>query len=147
MLTKIKLNGDKTINHANIKCKLGSANKYDHSVFYIEGSSFLVPGSDLENFNDVMKKVENSCRHTIKRRLIESSVLDTNFLMNFEICSDRMRVGKNSYLSFQYHFKQYAEPKSLLKIKDDNEDFFIALLNDLEDNLKKFNITMHKSKK
>ena len=63
--------------------------------------------------------------------------------MNFEI-SDRMKQGKSSYLSFQYHFKQKNNAnKSIINIKKSTV-FYRELLNDLENFIN--SITPHKKK-
>jgi hypothetical protein len=58
-----------------------------------------------------------------------------------------MQKDKNSFLSFQYHFKQKGGAnKSILDVKTENETFFIGLLNDLTDCLKAYNITASQKK-
>jgi hypothetical protein len=143
MDTKIKINGDKTIKHNYIKAKLGLTSKKNHSVFYIEGGTFVTPTVDLEDFTEVMNTVESMCKRSLKKKLFNNSFLEPNFLMNFEICSERMNLNKNSYLSFQYHFKQKNNSNlSIMKIKQENESFFSELLNDLENNLKQYKMTL-----
>ena len=67
--------------------------------------------------------------------------------MNFDVCSDRMKKDKNSYLSFQYHFKQKKGiEKGILNIKEENENFFFELLNDIENYLNSFNINLSKKR-
>lgn len=143
MKTKIKTNGDKTINHANIKAKLGLTDKTKHSVFYLEGGTFIKPKVELDNFSEIMRSIESSCKASIKKRLSQNHIFEPTFLMHFEICSERMKANKSSYLSFQYHFKQKDnENKSILSIKHDNELFFQEILNDIESNLQKYQIDL-----
>ena len=147
MKERIKVNGDKNINHNTIKGKLGLTDKKNHTTFYLEGGTFLTPRNDIEDFTDVMNVIESKCKCTIKDKLRHNLFLDNTFLMNFEICSDRMQKDKNSYLSFQYHFKQKNNAnKSIINIKNENEDFFISLLNDIEKELQLFNIKPHKKR-
>ena len=148
MNIKIKVNGDKVITHDKIKAKLGLTDKKNHSVFYLEGGAFITPDEDIDDFNELMEMVEASCRRLIKNKLLHHCVLDTNFIMNFEVCSDRMKKGKNTYLSFQYHFKQKNNNnKGILDIKKENEPFFVSLLDDIEGELQKHNIHINKSRK
>jgi hypothetical protein len=59
-----------------------------------------------------------------------------------------MKVGKNSYLSFQYHFKQKNnENQSIIDIKQEHEHFFIELLNEIEERLHVHNIQLNKKRK
>ena len=148
MNTKIKINGNKTINHNNIKAKLGITDKSNHSVFYMEGGAFITPRIELDNFIDTMEYIEKTCRKQIQTKLRNNSFLDNTFLMNFEICSDRMKKDKNSYLSFQYHFKQKDDNNdSIVTIKKNNEDFFIDLLDELEGILNEFQMNVRKKRK
>jgi hypothetical protein len=147
MKIKMKTNGDKTITHSNIKAKLGLTDKQNHNVFYLEGGTFIVPDNELEDFTSTMHSIESACRRSIKNKLHKNDFLDSNFLMNFEICSDRMKQGKSSYLSFQYHFKQKDNlNKSIIELKKDHNEFFIDLLNDMVTELHKFRITPYKKK-
>lgn len=148
MKTKFKINGDKNIKHEKIKAKLGLTDKKNHSVFYLEGGTFLTPKSDFEDFNQIMSIIESSCKRLIKSKLFNDSYLDNNFLMNFEVCSDRMKKNKNTYLSFQYHFKQKNNlNNSILLIKKENEQFFNSLLYDIESELLKYDINISKYRK
>jgi hypothetical protein len=147
MPIKLRVNGNKNISHDKIKAKLGITNKKNHNVFYLEGSTFLTPNIEYSNYGEIMREIENTCRKIIKRKLLYSSVLSTNFLMNFDVCSDRMRKGKHTFLSFQYHFKQKNEANnSVLDIRNEYEYFFIDLLDDIERALCEYDIEISLSK-
>jgi hypothetical protein len=102
---------------------------------------------EFEDLGEVMRSIESSCKSSLKRKLVQNNIFDTTFLMNFEICSERMKQGKSSYLSFQYHFKQKNnENQSILSIKENNEDFFIGLLNEMEEYLQKHQICLNRKR-
>ena len=148
MKTKLRVSGDKSIKHELINAKLGLTDKKNHSVFYMEGGAFITPEVEYQDFSEIMNKIETNCKRIIKNKLFNNEILSPSFLMNFEVCSDRMMKDKNTYLSFQYHFKQKNnENKSILTIKEINENFFINLLNDIENELKNYNIKISKKKK
>jgi len=143
---KIKINGNKNIPHDKIKGRLGLTDKLNQSVFFLEGGAFITPHIDYNDFNVIMSEIESNCRKSLKSKLLTNTFLSPDFLMNFEICSDRMEKGKRSYLSFQYHFKQKNnQNESVVTLKENNELFFIDLLNDIETNLMVFDI--HPSRK
>jgi hypothetical protein len=147
MSVKFRINGNKNIEHDKIKAKLGLTNKLNHTTFYLEGGTFLTPQDEFEDFEEIMSMVKSSCKRSMKDKLLNNSNLDTNFLMNFEVCSDRMKKDKNTYLSFQYHFKQKNNiNKSVLKVKDENILFFTNLLNDIEKELYSYNIKLSKKR-
>jgi hypothetical protein len=148
MKTKLKVNGDKNIKHNKIKARLGLTDKNNHSVFYMEGGAFITPENEYDDFNKIMKDVENNCKRNLKNVLFSHPVFSPDFLMNFEVCSDRMLKNKKTYLSFQYHLKQKnSTNNSILNIKSDNENFFINLLNDIENQLSNYNISINKKRK
>lgn len=148
MVSKLRVNGNKNICHDKIKAKIGMTDKNNHSVFYLEGGAFITPSDEYEDFEEIMDYIEHSCRNLLKKKLLKSTTLETNFLMNFEVCADRMKKNKNTYLSFQYHFKQKnGENISVLSVKEKNEPFFVELLNDIENELNAYNIKISKKKK
>lgn len=144
---KLRVNGNKSILHNSIKAKLGITDKKNQKVFYLEGGAFLTPQNDLEDFAATMRDVESVCRRQIKSKLLSNTAITSDFLMNFEVCSDRMKKGKRTYLSFQYHFKQKPNLNiSVVTLKNDNEDFFISLLNDIENELNAYDISVSKKR-
>lgn len=147
MSTKFKINGNKNIEHDSIKAKIGLTNKKNHTVFYVEGGTFIKPMLEYDNFSDIMYNIEKKCRQHIKQELLYSTFLSTNFLFNFDICSDRMHKNKNTYLSFQYHFKQKDNQNvSVVTLKEENSYFFTNLLNDMEKILSEYNMEISKKK-
>ena len=148
MNKKIKINGNKHILHNKIKAKLGLTDKKNQNVFYLEGGTFVIPNVEYDDFQQIMKDVESSCKKTMKRKLFNNKLFESNFLMNFEICSNRMKKGKSSYLSFQYHFKQKNNNNdSIVTLKQNNEEFFTELLSDIECNITNYNMNISKTRK
>ena len=114
---KKRLSSNKNIKHERIKAKLGLTDRKNHNVFYLEGGVFITPNSEFDDFTQVMDDIRSLCKQSIRRKIFNNNILEPVFLMNFEICSDRMKVNKNSYLSFQYHFKQKNnETKNVLNL-------------------------------
>ena len=147
METKIRINGDKNISHDKINARLGLTDKKNHSVFYLEGGAFITPETDYEDFIEIMDIIELHCKRSLKNKLFNDNIFENNFLMNFEVCSDRMKAGKNSYLSFQYHFKQKNNAnESIITIKENHEAFFEGLLKDIEDELQSYDIKISKKR-
>lgn len=145
---KKRLSSNKNIKHERIKAKLGLTDRKNHNVFYLEGGVFITPNSEFDDFTQVMDDIRSLCKQSIRRKIFNNNILEPVFLMNFEICSDRMKVNKNSYLSFQYHFKQKNnETKNVLNLKRENENFFIDILNDIENQIMSYDMTLSKKPK
>lgn len=146
MVTKLRTNGDKTIEHPTIKAKLGVTNKKNHSTFYFEGSTFVKPHEETD-YEELFEGLKRKCRKSLKDKLLIHPNISQDFLLNMEMCTERMQKDKNTFLSFQYHFKQKAETsKSILDVKNENESFFTELLNVITDYLSENNITTSKKK-
>lgn len=147
MSVKFKVNGNKTIEHDNIKAKIGLTDKKVHTSFYIEGGAFIKPEIEYDNFEEVIDIINKSCKRSLKKKLLYNKNLDTNFLMTFDVCSDRMKKDKNTYLSFQYHLKQKSNKNdSIIEVKNKNIEFFTDLLNDVEKEMNEYNIKISKNK-
>ena len=148
MEEKFKTNGDKSISHDKINAKLGITNKKIHTTFYLEGSTFITPKDEFQNYSEILNEIESSCKFNIKKKLLYNKNLSSNFLMNFEVSSDRMKKDKNTFLSFQYHFKQKNNGNTnIFTIKKENYDFFKSLLSDIENEMMSYNIKINKNKK
>jgi hypothetical protein len=146
MTSKLRTNGDKTIPHNEIKAKVGITDKKNHTAFYLEGCTFIKPLEE-QDYEEVYETLKKECRRHLKAKLTDHATISHDFIMNIELCVDRMQKDKNSFLSFQYHFKQKGGAnKSILDVKTENETFFIGLLNDLTDCLKAYNITASQKK-
>ena len=142
-----KINGDKKIKHNSIKAKIGLTDKKIHTTFYLEGGGFITPTTDFDDFSEIMNDIQSFCKKATKNKLNKNNLLDNCFLLNFEVCSNRMKKNKKTYLSFQYHFKQKNNANiSVLDVKKENEDFFIGLLDDLEKELNNFEIKISKKR-
>jgi hypothetical protein len=147
MNLKLRVNGDKNIKHKTIKAKVGITDKKNQKVFFLEGGAFITPAEECEDFPEIMNNIESTCRRSIKNKLIGHNAISNDFLMNFEVCSDRMKKDKKTYLSFQYHFKQKNENNiSIVTLKEKNEDFFISLLDDIENELSQYNMIVSKTR-
>ena len=147
MNLKLRVNGNKNIKHKNIKARVGITDKKNQKVFFLEGGTFITPFEECENFTEVMSIIESTCRRSIKNKLLGHSALTTDFLMNFEVCADRMKKDKKTYLSFQYHFKQKNENNiSIVTLKESNEKFFVSLLDDIENELSRYNMRVSKTR-
>lgn len=148
MSIKFRINGNKNITHDKIKARIGLTDKLNHNVFYIEGGAFLTPNENIDDFGEIMYDIEKSCKRSLKNKLMSDSILDNNFIMNFDVCTDRMKKDKKSYFSFQYHFKQKdGKNNSVLDLKDRYGSFFTGLLDDICMNLEEFKIGISKEKK
>lgn len=148
MATKMRVNGNKKITHNSIKARLGITDKKNQNVFFLEGGTFITPHSENDDFTEIMTDVEKSCKRLIKNKLLSNTAITTDFIMNFEVCSDRMKADKKTYLSFQYHFKQKPNLNtSVVHLKETNESFFTGLLNDIENELSSYDITTSKKRK
>ena len=146
-MQKMRINGNKNIAHKDIKARVGLTDRGNHSVFFFEGSSFITPTEDCSDFGEIIADVESSCRKSLKKKLLSHPDLSTDFLMNMEVCSDRMKVGKKTYLYFQYHFKQrFNNNESIISLKERNNTFFTELLDDISNNITNYGIKMSKTK-
>ena len=145
MLNKIRVNGNKNINHNLIKAKLGITNKKKHTIFYMEGGMFLMPSCEYDDYELIMNKIKNKCKIYLKNKLSNNDFLSNDFLINFDICANRMSLNKKTLFSFQYHFKQKNNLNyDIISIKENHEEFFKNLLNDMQENLINYNFKIIK---
>lgn len=147
MSVKFKINGNKNIEHDKINAKIGLTDKKIHTSFYLECGAFIKPEIEYENFDEVINDISKSCKRSLKKSLLYNNNFERNFLMTFDVCSDRMKKNKNTYLSLQYHFKQKDNKNdSVIDVKNNNIEFFTDLLNNIETEMNRYNIKISKNK-
>lgn len=117
-----KINSEIVIKNDVFKLAIGTTDKKNPSVIYVEGGMFIEPNLDIdpkENLLIVEKRYKTAVdkfRDILMSEKTGEHVFDNTAtpIKIFEIAEDRLSPGKKSYLSFQFFLKQ----KTSLAFKD-----------------------------
>lgn len=139
---------EKNLPHSDFRLKLGTINKNNPEVIYIEGKTFISPLNDEMNFKNVLQSVRRNFNFTISETLKSCDIFENKFILDFQVANSGIRMSKKSFLSFQILFRQDRNnilPMKVLKNKSLN--FIMKLMGELKYSLLKNNFSISKTKK
>ena len=139
---EIKLNNCK-----NISLKYGSVNKNDPRVIYVSGKMWLCPTYDGD-FDEPINVVYDKFKRQLKSILMDSTVFDTRYILDFDLNSYNLEKNKKKYFSITFFVRQKSENViNLNNIKNIISSNFGYLFNELENNLIENDFDVSKTKK
>jgi len=144
---EIRLNTEKKIDSENFKLKIGTTNKINPLVVYIEGRAFISPQESKEDYSQDISEIKYNFKRAISNGLQESTLFDKNFIVDFQVASKGVSLNKKSFLSFQFLLRQ--NKNNVLKLKDlkpTAEPFIKGVVNVLEESINKHNFIVTKTK-
>ena len=147
-MKSIRLNRERKIDNDIFKVKIGTTNKENPQVIYVDGRVFLSPSEVMDNYSDEIEDIRKNFKRTIGERLRTNEIFADRFILNFDISSSRMIKDKRSFLSFQFFLKQKnTAPLKLGTVKEKSEIFINSLLSNLEGDIQSHCFTLHKTRK
>lgn len=147
-MAETRLNSEKKIDAENFKLKIGTTNKIDPIVVYVEGRTFISPIEEKEDYSKDLSKIRHEFSRAISRGISKSPLFDRKFILDFQVASKGVSLNKKSFLSFQFLLRQNKE--NVLKLKDlkaNCEEMIKAIVSSLEENIIEHNFVLTKTKK
>ena len=127
-----RLNAEKKIESSYFKLKMGTVNRLNPKAIYIEGKAFISPLEEMDDYAYGVSVSKKVFKTSLARALMSNDVFDRNYIIDFDVATGGIKVGKYSFLSFQVVFKQKKEePLHLRALKPLAEPLFISVTNEL----------------
>lgn len=145
----VRLNSEKTINHELFKIKIGTTNKINPKVIYIEGRTFIQPLNDKSSYNVELTRIKRGFNKIIQNFIDSDDLFSKKYILDFQVAQSGISVTKRSFLSFQFLLKQKNEDK-VLKLKDikqKTESNIQDILNSLTQCIKEYDFNVTKTKR
>lgn len=147
-MKSIRLNREKKIENDLLKVKIGTTNKENPRIVYVDGRVFISPTVEMKDYTDEIEDIRKRFKKNIGKHLKYSNLFDNRFILNFDISSSRMIKDKRSFLSFQFYLKQKeTTPLPINVIKSKGEGFINSLISSLVEDVEEHNFTMYKTRK
>lgn len=147
IMGEVRLNTEKRIDSKNFKLKIGTTNKINPIVVYIEGRAFISPQEDKEDYSKDISEIKHNFKHAISTSLQNTKLFDKKFIVDFQVASKGVSLNKKSFLSFQFLLRQNKD--NILKLKDlkpSAEPLIINIVNTLEESINNHNFIVTKTK-
>ena len=143
-----RLNSEKKIESDKFKLKIGTTNKINPIVVYIEGRTFICPQDDKDDYSRDISEIKHNFSRTISKYVQNSELFDNKFIVDFQVASKGISLKKKSFLSFQFLLRQRKNNVMKLKdLKSSAEDMILGIVDNLEENIVKHNFVVSKTKR
>ena len=136
----IRLNSEKKIEHNFFKLKIGTTNKINPNVIYIEGRTFIKPLYEKDNYNPDIINIKRRFNRFLQNYVNNSDIFSNKFILDFQVAQSGIAVNKRSFLSFQFFLK-------LKDIKNNTESEIKNILDELIKEIEKSDFEVSKTKK
>lgn len=147
-MAETRLNSEKKIEDENFKLKIGTTNKIDPVVVYIEGRTFISPKEEKEDYSRDIAEIKHNFSRAISHNISGSPLFDRKFILDFQVASKGISLSKKSFLSFQFLLRQNKDNVMKLKdLKERCEELIRNIVGSLEENIVEHNFVISKTKK
>lgn len=136
-----RLHCEKKIENKKFRLKMGTMNKKEPQVIYVEGRGFIVPLNEITTNDKISFLFKKEMFSIIKRNLIAQDNFDKRFILDLQIADSSIKINKKTYLWFQFLLKQ-KELKffDIDIIKKESMPLINSIINDFLEFMKKNNI-------
>jgi hypothetical protein len=108
---------EKKLKYGEFTIKVGSTDRKNPRVIYFEGTTYVSPEYDSNEFISDMNRIEKFARKKVMESLrIFNSPFKQDYIATFNSSSERMKKGKYSNLQFEYYLIQPYD--KLLSVSD-----------------------------
>lgn len=144
-----RTNSECKIEHNKFNLRIGTTNRKNPLVVYVEGKTFISPNVEKESYGNDIYIIKKSLRESIAKNVKNNKHFEDNIIFDFQVAQNGISVGKKSFLTFQFLIKQKQNEVSV-KIKEIREKslpLVMSVISDLDNTISKNNFSIFKSKK
>lgn len=144
----VRLNSEKKIENDSFKLKIGTTNKINPMVIYVEGKAFISPEDDKEDYTKDIAEIKHVFKQSISDGLCTTDVFDNKYIIDFQVASSGIAVNKKSFLSFQFLVRQKRDNiMKLTDVKARTEGMILSIVDSLKNAILEHNFSLTKTKK
>lgn len=144
----IRLNSEKKIENEDFKIKIGTTNKLNPIIIYVEGKAFITPTDDKDDYARDISEIKHILKQSISEHLHSSENFDSKYIVDFQVASNGIQINKKSFLSFQFLMRQNKDNvMKLVEVKNNSSKMVLEIVNDLKDSIIEHGFLLSKSKK
>lgn len=98
----------------SIHLKYGSVNRDNPRVVYVSGKCWIKPLKKME-YENVISTIQDSFKKRIKSYMLDEDNFDNRLIVDFDVNSDKIKLGEKKFLSFDFYLRQKEEKQKPLK--------------------------------
>ena len=139
---------EKKIDNQFFRLKLGTVNRMNPEVIYLEGKTFIIPVDDDRDYSNTLKIMRKGLSRIVNNALFNNKYFKSNYILDLQVANSGVSLEKKSFLTFQLLLRQYPEAiNDLKKVKNNCEGFFTSITDELGDFIKEHGFVITKTKK
>lgn len=147
-MSGVRLNSEKKIENDTFKLKIGTTNKINPLVIYVEGRGFICPLEEKDDYSRDISEIKHVLKRSISSGLQESKQFDNKYIVDFQVATSGIAPNKKSFLSFQFLFRQNSENVlKLVEVKNISTEMINKIIESLKNAILDHNYVITKSKK
>ena len=144
----VRLNSEKKIENDSFKLKIGTTNKINPMVIYVEGKAFISPEDDKEDYAKDIAEIKHVFKQSISDGLCTTDVFDNKYIIDFQAASSGIAINKKSFLSFQFLVRQKRDNvMKLTDVKAKTERMILNIVDSLKNAILEHNFSLTKTTK
>lgn len=143
----IHSNSEKKIPHDTFKISLGTTNKVNPLVVYVEGKTFISPLNEKDDYSRDISSIKYGLGQTIKNTINNSDLFDNKYILDFQIATKGITMNKKSFLTFQLLLKQKNQIRQLKDLKKLAAKPITDIMSSLKETIEKHSFSISKSKR
>lgn len=93
------------LNNEDIKLKIGTVDKKNPDVIYLEGGFYVKPIIEKDDYKNDMELIKNTFNDLIKDYVKNNNNFKNNFMFFTDVADDWLKFDKKSFFSFQVFLK------------------------------------------
>lgn len=135
----------------DFKIKIGTMDKKNPEVVYIELGSYISPKEEKETYKPYISRIEKKTKSLIEDVIQESGMCKNGFIFVSDIADGRIAMNKKSYFEMQVFVKPTDEIKACGKFVDltkkINEECVSKIIPGIKKYIKENGFEYYKSRK
>lgn len=143
-----KINSEKKIENDKFNLRIGTTDRMNPLVVYIEGRTFISPEEEKESYNRDIYEIKRALKNSISENIQQSNLFENKFILDFQLAENGVAKDKKSNLTFQFMLIQHKD--NILKISDvhnNAHEVIDAIINVLERAIYEHDFAIYKTKK
>ena len=147
-MSGVRLNTEKKLEHDSFNLKIGTTNKLNPAVVYVEGKAFISPEEERDDYSKDISEIKHGLRKSISAELEGTKAVEGKFILDFQVATNGIAVKKKSFMSFQFLLRQNTDTvRKLSEVKEESAPMIGRIADKLRDEITEHGFQIAKTKK
>ena len=141
-----KITTEKDINVHDFRVKVGTMDKKNPEVIYVECGTYITPKEHKKTYIDDIHDIKRKIKEIIRKMVISNELFYSDYICTIDIPCERITPNKKTFITFDYTLKQ----KNTIQFHDlthEHKIFIDKVLTDIAEVITEYGFIMSKGKK